>query len=76
MFRSSTEEVGDTSECGQSWGVSPMDRSGLIETTSYGPASASSGSSHQSLDEGSTSSSHGPSLPRVASGDGMDSSVV
>ncbi|XP_044079862.1 mutS protein homolog 4 isoform X2 [Siniperca chuatsi] len=63
MFRSSTEEVttgSDTSECGQTWGVSPMDRSGLNETTSYGPASASSGSSHQSLDKGSTSSSHSP----------------
>ncbi|XP_074517293.1 mutS protein homolog 4 isoform X2 [Sebastes fasciatus] len=68
MFRSSTEEVGDTPDCGQTWGVSPTDRSGLNETTSYGPASASSGSSHQSLDEGSMSSSRGPSLPRVASG--------
>uniref|UniRef100_A0A8C4GJ29 DNA mismatch repair protein n=2 Tax=Dicentrarchus labrax TaxID=13489 RepID=A0A8C4GJ29_DICLA len=66
MFRSSTEEVttgGDTPEGGQLGGVSPMDRSGPNETTSYGPASASSNSSYQSLDEGSTSSSHGPSHP-------------
>ncbi|XP_036980935.1 mutS protein homolog 4 isoform X3 [Acanthopagrus latus] len=71
MFGSSTEEVnssGDTPECGQTWGVSSMDRSGPNETTSYGPTSASSGSSHQTVDEGSTSSSHCPSLPRVASG--------
>ncbi|XP_032356934.1 mutS protein homolog 4 [Etheostoma spectabile] len=68
MFRSSTDEVGDTPECGQTWGVSPMDRSGLNETTSYGPASTSSGSSHQSLDDGSTIFNHGASLPRVASG--------
>ncbi len=77
MFRSSTEEVttgGDTSECGQTWRESPVDRSGINETTSYGPSSASSGSSHQSLDEGSTSSSHGPPLARAASGDLIDSS--
>uniref|UniRef100_A0A8C9Y884 DNA mismatch repair protein n=1 Tax=Sander lucioperca TaxID=283035 RepID=A0A8C9Y884_SANLU len=73
MFRSSTEEVGDTPQCGQTRRVSPMDRSGLNETTSYGPASTSSGSSHQSLDEGSTSFNHGPLLPRMASGDVMDS---
>ncbi|XP_023272955.1 mutS protein homolog 4 [Seriola lalandi dorsalis] len=69
MFRSSAEEVttgGDTSECGPTW--SPTDRSGLNETTSYAPPSASSDSSHQSLDEGSTSSSRGPTLPRVTAG--------
>ncbi|KAM6969250.1 mutS protein homolog 4 [Tautogolabrus adspersus] len=71
MFHSSTEEVtpgGVTPDSGQVCGVSSMDRSRLNETTSYGPASASSASSHQSLYEGSTSSSHGPSLPRIPSG--------
>lgn len=76
MFRSSTDEVttgGDTSECGQTSGLSPVDRSGLNETTSYDLVSVSSSSSHQSVEEGSTSSSHGPSVPRIASGDFMDS---
>ncbi|XP_034531708.1 mutS protein homolog 4 isoform X2 [Notolabrus celidotus] len=72
MFNSSTEEVtpgSDTPECRQACGVSSsVDRSGFNETTSYGPASASSGSSHHSLDAGSTSSSHGPTLPRIPSG--------
>lgn len=74
MFRSSTEEVtsDSTSQCGQTWPVSPADRNGLNDSTSYGPASASSSSSRQSLDEGSTSSSHGPTLPPAASGDLMD----
>lgn len=76
MFGSSTEEVTTdsnvTEQGGHTWAVSPYDRSGLNDTTSYGPASASSSSSRQSLDEGSTSSSHGPSLPRIASGDVMD----
>lgn len=75
MFHSGTEGVttgGETSECGQTWEVSPVDRSGQNETTSYGPASASSQSSHLSLDEGSTSSSRGPALPRIASGDVRD----
>ncbi|XP_039992286.1 mutS protein homolog 4 isoform X3 [Xiphias gladius] len=79
MFRCSTEEVttgGDTSECGPTWAASPMGRSGLNETTSYGPPSASSGSSHQSLDEGSTSSSRGPTLPRMASGQPHHSSTL
>ncbi|XP_042244845.1 mutS protein homolog 4 isoform X2 [Thunnus maccoyii] len=70
MFRSSTEEVtsDSTSQYGQTWPVSPADRNGLNDSTSYGPASASSSSSRQSLDEGSTSSSHGPTLPPAASG--------
>jgi len=69
MFGSSTEEVGDTSGCGLPWGESPMGRSQRNETTSYGPASVSSGSSHRGLEEGSASSGHGSSLPQVASGD-------
>ncbi|KAF3844835.1 hypothetical protein F7725_007998 [Dissostichus mawsoni] len=68
MFSSSTDEVGDTPECRETWGVSPMDRSEPNETTSYCPPSTSSSSSHQSLGEGSSSSGHGLSLPRMASG--------
>ncbi|XP_018545467.1 mutS protein homolog 4 [Lates calcarifer] len=71
MYCSSTEEVktgSDISKCGQTWRASPVDGSRLNETTSYGPLSASSGSSRQSLDEGSTSSGHGPTQARMASG--------
>ncbi|TKS86444.1 MutS protein -like protein 4 [Collichthys lucidus] len=60
MFHSSTEEVttgGDTS-------VSPMDRSGPNEISSYGPASVSSGSSHS------------PSLPRMASATSCSSTTT
>uniref|UniRef100_A0A8C2ZWZ7 MutS homolog 4 n=1 Tax=Cyclopterus lumpus TaxID=8103 RepID=A0A8C2ZWZ7_CYCLU len=40
MFGSSTEEVDDTSGCGQTWGASPMDR-----TTSCSSATTTSGAS-------------------------------
>nr|XP_004540678.2 mutS protein homolog 4 isoform X2 [Maylandia zebra] len=62
MFASSTEEVTDgyASACEQSWGTVPKDKSGLNETSSCVTA-ASSASSKQSLNEGSTSSRHGPS---------------
>ncbi|XP_063355906.1 mutS protein homolog 4 isoform X7 [Pelmatolapia mariae] len=62
MFASSTEEVTDgyASACEQSWGTVPKDKSGLNETSSC-VTSASSASSKQSLNEGSTSSRHGPS---------------
>ncbi|XP_071353932.1 mutS protein homolog 4 isoform X3 [Trachinotus anak] len=64
MFRSSTEEV--TTGGGPTW--SPAGRSGLTDATSYAPPSGSSGSSRHSLDGGGTSSSRGPTLPRVPSG--------
>lgn len=69
MFASSTEEVTDgyASACEQSWGTVPKDKSGLNETSSCVTA-ASSASSKQSLNEGSTSSRHGPSSG-TASGD-------
>lgn len=70
MFHSSTEVLttsSKTSECGPTWEVSPVDGSGQNQTTSYG--SASSRSSHLSVDEGGRKSSHGPVLPRAASGD-------
>lgn len=61
MFRSSTDEVTtgcDTSECGQTSGFSPNDTSGIKDSTSYDIISSSS---HQSVEEGSSSSSHGTS---------------
>ncbi|CAN9502162.1 unnamed protein product [Ophioblennius macclurei] len=63
LFRSSTEEA--------SSGESPQaERSRPIElSTSFGPASASSGSSHHSLTEATTTSTgRGPALNTVASG--------
>ncbi|KAG7509788.1 kinectin isoform X6 [Solea senegalensis] len=71
MFHSSTEEVstgGNYSKCGHTLATSPVDRSGLNETTSYGPPSTSSDFCHQSADESSTNSGHGPALPRMTSG--------
>ncbi|XP_041669007.1 mutS protein homolog 4 [Cheilinus undulatus] len=68
MFHSSTDEVtpgGDTQDCGRPLGVSSTDKSGLNETTSC--ESASSSSSHQCLDENSSSFSRGPLLPRIPS---------
>ncbi|XP_058470955.1 mutS protein homolog 4 isoform X2 [Solea solea] len=59
MFHSSTEEVstgGNYSKCGHTLATSPVDRSGLNETTSYGPPSTSSDFCHQSADESSTNS--------------------
>ncbi|KAM8916598.1 mutS protein homolog 4 isoform 3-T3 [Spinachia spinachia] len=68
MFPSSTEAVMDTSDGGQTSGPSPTDSSRPYETTSDGPAYFPPASSHQSVDEGSTSSSRGPFLPRGSSG--------
>ncbi|XP_028251785.1 mutS protein homolog 4 [Parambassis ranga] len=58
MFYNRPEEVndGDISDGGQKWGASPADRGPQNESTSYGPASTSSTSSHQSLNEGTTNS--------------------
>lgn len=71
MFYNRPEEVndGDTSG-GQKWGASPADRSPRNESTSYCPASTSSTSSNQSLNEGATNSAS------LASGDVLDSSYA
>ncbi|XP_061649838.1 mutS protein homolog 4 isoform X3 [Phyllopteryx taeniolatus] len=63
MFRSSTEEIvtSDTLESGHTSDVSPPERSLVNGNTSYNP-------SFQNLDEESTRSSTGPSLPRTATG--------
>ncbi|XP_019721070.1 mutS protein homolog 4 [Hippocampus comes] len=68
MFRSSTEEIAtsDTCESGHTSEVSPAERSLVNGTTSCNPVSASPGLSCQSLEEGSSHSSSGPSLPRPA----------
>lgn len=73
MFRSSTGKItggADTSESGHTSGPSPPggNRVALNESTSFNVMSVSSSSSHQSVEEGSTSSSHGPPIRRVASG--------
>uniref|UniRef100_A0A3Q2XGU5 DNA mismatch repair protein n=1 Tax=Hippocampus comes TaxID=109280 RepID=A0A3Q2XGU5_HIPCM len=70
MFRSSTEEIAtsDTCESGHTSEVSPAERSLVNGTTSCNPVSASPGLSCQSLEEGSSHSSSGPSLPRPAPG--------
>ncbi|KAM7403012.1 hypothetical protein PAMA_003775 [Pampus argenteus] len=67
MFFSSTDEVttDGTWQCEQTW---PVNRGGFNDTSSYCPPSASSSSSRQSLDEGSRSSSRGPSVPGTAAG--------
>ncbi|XP_077394456.1 mutS protein homolog 4 [Festucalex cinctus] len=71
MFLSSTEEIAttsDTSESEHSSEVSAAERSLVNGTTSYNPVSASPASSCESLQEESTHSSTGPSLPRPATG--------
>lgn len=74
MFRSSTDEIAggaDTSESGHTSGPSPPGRNrvDLNESTSFNVTSVSCSSSHRGVVEGSTSSSHGPLLPRISSGD-------
>ncbi|XP_049595657.1 mutS protein homolog 4 [Syngnathus scovelli] len=70
MFRSSTEEIAtsDTSDSGNTSEVSPLERSLGNRTTSHNPISASPASSSQSLEEGSSHSSTGPSPPRPSIG--------
>ncbi|XP_037098021.1 mutS protein homolog 4 [Syngnathus acus] len=70
MFRSSTEEIAtsDTSDSGNTSEVSPLERSLGNGTTSRNPVSASPASSSQSLEEGSSHSSTGPSPPRPSIG--------
>ncbi|XP_077412106.1 mutS protein homolog 4 isoform X2 [Vanacampus margaritifer] len=70
MFCSSTEEIAtsDTSVNGHSSAVSTAERNLVNGTTSNNPVSASPASSSESLQEGSTHTSTGPSLPRTATG--------
>lgn len=74
MFRSSTDDItggADSSESGHASGPSTLggNKVDLNQSTSFNVMSVSSSSSHQSVEEGSTSSRHSPLLPRISSGD-------
>lgn len=75
MFRSSTDEVStsgaEASESGQTSETGRRSGNALSfkESTNFSEESVPSSSSHQRVEDETTSASHGPLLPRITSGD-------